>query len=114
MADTGSIRAFLAADPPPEILERIAAIQRELKKTVQGSIAWVRPEGIHLTLKFMGDISHSSVEVVRKAVIQACADLNSFEISVSGRDDPHIRPEIEVRSQSLKLLLLKDSQKLHL
>jgi len=72
MADAGSIRAFLAADPPPEILERIAALQRDLKKTVQGSIAWVRPEGIHLTLKFFGNITPEQAGVivteVRKAV----------------------------------------------
>ncbi len=68
MADTGSIRVFLAADPPSEILERIAAIQRELKKTVQGSIAWVRPEGIHLTLKFFGNIAPEQAEAVAAEV----------------------------------------------
>jgi 2'-5' RNA ligase len=57
MADRGTIRAFLAMDPPPEVLQRIADIQEVLKKTLRGSISWIRPEGIHLTLKFFGDMA---------------------------------------------------------
>jgi len=44
MADRGTIRAFLAMDPPPEVLRRIADIQEVLKKTLRGSISWVRPK----------------------------------------------------------------------
>ena len=83
MADAGPIRAFLAADPPPEILERIAAIQRELKKTVQGSIAWVRPEGIHLTLKFFGNIAPEQAEVIVTEVRRAVS--GTSPLSLCGR-----------------------------
>jgi 2'-5' RNA ligase len=83
MADAGPIRAFLAADPPPEILERIAAIQRELKKTVQGSIAWVRPEGIHLTLKFFGNIAPEQAEVIVTEVRRAVS--GTSPLSLRGR-----------------------------
>ncbi len=96
MADAGPIRAFLAADPPPEILERIAAIQRELKKTVQGSIAWVRPEGIHLTLKFFGNIAPEQAEVIVTEVRRSVP--GTPPLSLCGRSlgvfpDPH-RPRV--------------------
>jgi len=83
VADAGSIRAFLAADPPPQILERIAAIQRELKKTVQGSIAWVRPEGIHLTLKFFGNIAPEQAEAIGTEVRRAVSGIPP--LSLCGR-----------------------------
>ncbi|HOG16951.1 MAG: 2',5' RNA ligase family [Syntrophaceae bacterium PtaU1.Bin231] len=83
MAGTGSVRAFLAADPPPEVLDRIAAIQRELKKTVQGSIAWVRPEGIHLTLKFFGNISPEQAQTIATEVRKAVS--GTAALSLRGR-----------------------------
>jgi RNA 2',3'-cyclic 3'-phosphodiesterase len=64
----GSIRAFLAIDPPAEVRRRIGEIQSELKRAVQGKIGWVRPEGIHLTLKFFGDIAVRDVAAISEAV----------------------------------------------
>ncbi|MDD5712354.1 MAG: RNA 2',3'-cyclic phosphodiesterase [Smithellaceae bacterium] len=64
-----AIRAFLAVDPPPEVLEKMAVLQREQKKAISGVISWVRPEGMHLTLKFFGNIDPARIgdiaEVVR-------------------------------------------------
>lgn len=65
---TGTIRAFLALDPPAEVRRRIADIQSGLKRTVQGKIGWVRPEGIHLTLKFFGNIGPQDVAAISEAV----------------------------------------------
>jgi 2'-5' RNA ligase len=60
MADEKGIRAFLAIDLPGDVREKIGDIQAGLKGVLEG-VRWTRPEGIHLTLKFFGDIDKSTI-----------------------------------------------------
>lgn len=60
MADGKTIRAFLAIDLPAPVREKIAVIQAGLRSALEG-VRWTRPEGIHLTLKFFGDIEKSDI-----------------------------------------------------
>jgi 2'-5' RNA ligase len=51
-----TIRAFIAIPLPATLLDKLAALQRRLERQVPPrSVRWVRAEGIHLTLKFLGD-----------------------------------------------------------
>jgi hypothetical protein len=51
-----TIHAFIAIPLPHPLLEKLAALQRKLEKQIPSrSVRWVRVEGIHLTLKFLGD-----------------------------------------------------------
>jgi len=50
-----TIRTFIAIEIPGDILDRISDILRVLKKGCP-YVRWVRPESIHLTLKFLGNI----------------------------------------------------------
>jgi 2'-5' RNA ligase len=84
MADRGTIRAFLAMDPPPEVLRRIADIQEVLKKTLRDSISWVRPEGIHLTLKFFGDITAEALQPISEVVSGQAAGTRPLHLNIKG------------------------------
>jgi 2'-5' RNA ligase len=84
MADRGTIRAFLAMDPPPEVLRRIADIQEILKKTLRGSISWVRPEGIHLTLKFFGDIAAEDLQPISEVVSGQATGMRPLHLNIKG------------------------------
>ena len=84
MADRGTIRAFLAMDPPPEVLRRIADIQEVLKKTLRGSISWVRPEGIHLTLKFFGDMAADNLPPISEVVSRQAAGMRPLHLNIKG------------------------------
>ncbi len=53
--DGTRVRAFVAVFPPPEVREALVGAARELP--VVGLVRWVRPENVHLTLKFLGDVS---------------------------------------------------------
>ena len=69
MADSEkNIRAFLAIDPPEDILQKISGLQEKLKREISGRISWTRPQGQHLTLKFFGDISTEDVNNICSAV----------------------------------------------
>ena len=69
MADSEkNIRAFLAIEPPEDILQAISRLQEKLKREISGRISWTRPQGQHLTLKFFGDISTEDVNNICSAV----------------------------------------------
>ncbi len=82
MNDKKSIRAFLAIDPPQEIYNEIIKIQERLRKTLQGDIRWVRPEGIHLTLKFFGYIYDSDVANISNVVKNSVASMKALLLNV--------------------------------
>ncbi len=84
MNDKKSIRSFLAIDPPQEIYNEIVKIQERLRKTFQGDIRWVRPEGIHLTLKFFGYIYDSDVANISNVVKDNVMDMKALFLNVSG------------------------------
>jgi 2'-5' RNA ligase len=66
--DEKNIRAFLAIEPPEDILQKISGLQEKLKREISGRISWTRPQGQHLTLKFFGDISQDDVKNICSAV----------------------------------------------
>jgi 2'-5' RNA ligase len=69
MADSEkNIRAFLAIDPPEDILQAMSRLQEKLKREISGRISWTKPQGQHLTLKFFGDISTEDVNNICSAV----------------------------------------------
>ena len=63
-----NIRAFLAIEPPENILQEISRLQDKLKREISGRLSWTRPQGQHLTLKFFGDISRDDINSISAAV----------------------------------------------
>ncbi len=84
MSENKNIRAFLAIDLPAVVLENIQAIQNSFKKNIQGVIRWVRPEGIHLTLKFFGDISAQDIENISEVIAKRMTDVPPFSLEIIG------------------------------
>jgi 2'-5' RNA ligase len=68
------MRAFVAIDLPEAIRGELARWQKTFA-TVCRDARWTRPEGIHLTLKFLGEISTQQVYQVTEAL----AGLGAFE-----------------------------------
>ncbi len=60
------MRIFVAVFPPPEVRGALSGAARELP--VVGEIRWVRPENVHLTLKFLGDVSEDDLDRVAEAL----------------------------------------------
>lgn len=84
MSENKNIRAFLAIDPPAVVLENIQEMQNRLKKNIRGVIRWVRPEGIHLTLKFFGDISVQDVANISEVIVKRTNAAPPFALEVRG------------------------------
>jgi 2'-5' RNA ligase len=77
------IRSFIAIELPQPLKSRVDEVQREIRRT-DADVKWVRPEGIHLTLKFLGSISGDDVERIFQSIAPAIAEWEPFEVRVQG------------------------------
>lgn len=77
------IRAFIAIDLSPEIRFKLEQVSSELKQRLKEvPVRWVAVESTHLTLKFLGDVSLSNLEVLKRILKSEVEGLSSFELSV--------------------------------
>jgi RNA 2',3'-cyclic 3'-phosphodiesterase len=81
MSDT--IRAFIAIELPQEIIAFIHKIQQGLR-SYGFKARWVRPENIHLTLKFLGDINSEDIKKAGDAIISAAGENASMSLGAKG------------------------------
>lgn len=75
------IRSFLAFDLPPEIGEVLSRVYGEVSRSSL-DVRWVRAEGIHLTVVFMGDIQESDISPVGEQISGVCSRYGPFSISL--------------------------------
>lgn len=80
----GRIRTFIAIPVPSEGIRVLEDAVQRLHSAIGRSVRWVRPEGIHLTLKFLGDIQAEMAERVVDALQPVAAGFSPFELSISG------------------------------
>jgi RNA 2',3'-cyclic 3'-phosphodiesterase len=84
MDDT--IRVFIALDLPEEEKQALADAIRHLRVAIPYGVRWVDPAGIHLTLKFLGNIDASLAKDVLKAMQRATQGFQGgkFDLRLSG------------------------------
>ncbi len=75
-----SLRLFVACELPGEAREALATVQRLLQEQGAEGLRWVRPEGIHLTLKFLGPVPARRLEAIERALARAVSE--PFRLSV--------------------------------
>lgn len=76
------MRTFIAIELPKEIKQAITALQDDLR-LVQADVSWTKPENIHLTLKFLGEIEERLVSQVAQACIETAEKFTSFTLSIN-------------------------------
>ncbi|MBU2521464.1 MAG: RNA 2',3'-cyclic phosphodiesterase [Proteobacteria bacterium] len=81
MPDT--IRTFIAFKLPENIISSIRKIQEDIK-SYAFKVRWVNPENIHLTLKFLGNISATDIEKVSESIINTVNGHAPISLTVKG------------------------------
>ena len=76
------MRAFLAIDLPDPLHAALAEAQQVFRSACRDA-RWTRPEGIHLTLKFLGQISDAQTQQVVEALAQI-GPFQPFSVEVKG------------------------------
>ncbi|HEV8244026.1 MAG TPA: RNA 2',3'-cyclic phosphodiesterase [Nitrospirales bacterium] len=86
------LRAFIAIQLSDELRRQIGSVQEELRREVSGSgrtgrtgrIGWTNPNGIHLTLKFLGDIRESQIQPLQGVLQRAASSAQPFALEAHG------------------------------
>lgn len=71
------IRTFIAINVPPSIQATVEKIQGRFKQ-IRSPIMWVKPSHLHLTLKFLGNVSEKQIEEIKGCLAIAGQGLNTF------------------------------------
>lgn len=76
------IRSFIAIELSPENQAKLSQIIKELK-TSGADVKWVRPENIHLTLKFLGQVETKQIPEITEILEETAKGFDKFEIQLN-------------------------------
>jgi 2'-5' RNA ligase len=77
------IRSFIAVEIPEEVRQKLREVLRELRGS-GAEVKWVRPEGIHVTLKFLGETNRETLEALSAVLRPLAAGFAPFEVKAQG------------------------------
>ncbi len=81
-----TLRTFIAIELDEPLRAALGRVQAKFKRLAPpGSVKWVALDGIHLTLKFLGDTPASKMAEIAAALKAACEGFAPFEFTVEGR-----------------------------
>ncbi len=79
------LRLFTALELPAEVRRQLASVSAELRAALpRGRVRWVRPEGIHLTLKFYGEVAGTRLPELQAVLRQAAGDVPPLQLALNG------------------------------
>lgn len=80
-----TLRCFWAIDVAAAVRQRLRLLQQQLgERAPEVAVRWVRPEAMHCTLRFLGDIEAQQVPRLQAAVTEAVAELAPFAVVARG------------------------------
>ncbi|HZI61081.1 MAG TPA: RNA 2',3'-cyclic phosphodiesterase [Pyrinomonadaceae bacterium] len=76
-------RTFCAIELSHEVQERLAEHAQQLRqKNPEASASWSKPENVHLTLKFFGNVPTQNLAKISTAASRVAKDFSSFQIRI--------------------------------
>jgi len=78
-----TIRSFIAIELPEAVKTGLQQLQTELTLPRYSFVKCVAPEGIHLTLKFLGNISAEKVTDITGVMEQASQEVSPFQLQLT-------------------------------
>jgi 2'-5' RNA ligase len=76
------IRSFIAIELPTELKQELARLENQLKAGNQPWVKWVKPDSIHLTLKFLGNIDTDTTAAITRAIEESARGIEPFRLEV--------------------------------
>jgi len=77
------MRTFIAIELPEPILAAIAMLSDRLRAS-HARVTWVKPENMHLTLRFLGEIDDENIRRLNTILSDAYRCMIPFTLSVRG------------------------------
>ncbi|HEY32252.1 MAG TPA: RNA 2',3'-cyclic phosphodiesterase [Dehalococcoidia bacterium] len=78
------VRSFVAIELPEGLKDELVELSERLKSGSHSGVRWVDPRGIHLTLKFLGDVTVDRLDDINAALTGATRGISSFRLEVRG------------------------------
>jgi len=75
------MRLFIAIEIPKEIKDELHKLQNELRRA-GAEVSWTRPENIHLTLRFLGEVGEYQLEELKRLCVETAAEFHSFKLQL--------------------------------
>lgn len=79
-----TLRLFIAVELPEDVLRLVSDAMRMLRRQQITGIRLVREEGVHLTLRFLGNVPEHQVQSVLDAMSTAAAGIHPFVLQICG------------------------------
>jgi 2'-5' RNA ligase len=76
------VRCFIAVELPDEVKTGLDQLQAQIKSGRQTSVKWVNPYGVHLTLKFLGNVASDRIDPITAAMEEASQGVSPFQLEV--------------------------------
>lgn len=78
------MRTFIAMEIPENSLESVRIIQQRMKDRIQSRVSWVKPDHMHITLKFIGNMDTNKQDDLKIQISEECKTIRPLEISIKG------------------------------
>lgn len=76
------IRSFIAIEIPEGVKKVLSKLQDNLK-TEGGNVKWVNPSGIHITIKFLGNVASGKIPQIVQALSSVSQDIPPFTLEIA-------------------------------
>ena len=73
----------MACEVPEDVKQSIGGVIDELRARSGTAVRWIRPEGVHVTLKFLGEVPVKKLPAIKLAVQEAVVGHSPFELEFS-------------------------------
>jgi RNA 2',3'-cyclic 3'-phosphodiesterase len=81
-----AIRAFIAIELPEEVRQKLDAVEKQIQaragETARRAVRWVPASNMHLTLKFLGEVSTANLQTLARMMQTQAAAHNHFEMTI--------------------------------
>ncbi len=77
------MRTFIAIELEDDLKERLSALIEEFMSVSQ-NIRWVKKQGMHLTLKFLGEIDQDKIQEIESLMTAIAHETDAFPLQIKG------------------------------
>jgi len=79
-----TMRTFIAIDLGPDVKRTLSDFLWRMRKLAPQNISWIREPGMHLTLKFLGEVEDERIPSVLTLMNEAAAAVPAFALKFKG------------------------------
>ena len=87
MAEAGAVRekwrTFVAIDLPGDLKHALSELRSQMPPQEAGFVRWIRPDGIHLTLCFLGDVDADLIPAISERLSDAAEKSGPFTLGLA-------------------------------